>query len=158
MISPAFRTPNHVADADILFVDEILIVKYRPAYSRTCERNRFNTAVGVSAPVRPTLISISKSVVSFSSGGYLNAAAHFGYFAVAPRRSLSDKLFTFTTAPSISNGVFIAVLTDFANLFDCLLHRFTPQIGWGNLKSLAILNNQVSGCVFQMTHPPPAED
>lgn len=36
------------------------------------------TAVGVSAPVRPTRISISRRVVRFSSGGYLKATASGG--------------------------------------------------------------------------------
>ena len=37
-----------------------------------------NIAVGVSAPVLPTWHTISKSFVSFFSGGYLYAIAHFG--------------------------------------------------------------------------------
>lgn len=43
---------------------------------------------GVNAPVLPTLISISRSLVSFSSGGYLYASAHLGNLAVAPNNSL----------------------------------------------------------------------
>ena len=43
-------------------------------------------------------------VVSFSSGGYLNATAHFGTFVVNPISFLMAKSLTFTTAPSMSNG------------------------------------------------------
>ena len=46
-----------------------------------------NSAVGVNTPVRPTLIVISFTIVSTSSGGYLNAVAHFGSFAVVPKVS-----------------------------------------------------------------------
>ena len=59
-------------------------------------------AVGVKTPVLPTAISISNSFVCFSSGGYLKAIAHLGYFAVEPRMSLCEKSSTLITAPSIS--------------------------------------------------------
>lgn len=62
------------------------------------------TAVGVSAPVRPTRISISRRVVGFSSGGYLKATAQRGNFAVAPSCSRSVKSSTLMTAPSMSKG------------------------------------------------------
>ena len=57
---------------------------------------------GVSTPVLPTLISILRSLVGFSSGGYLYASAHLGYFAVLPRSRRLAKLSTLTTAPSIA--------------------------------------------------------
>ena len=41
-------------------------------------------AVGVNTPVRPTVMRMSFSTVSFSSGGYLNAMAHRGNLLVLP--------------------------------------------------------------------------
>ncbi len=63
-----------------------------------------NIAVGVNTPVLPTAISMSFSVVCFSSGGYLKATAHFGYLAVEPKISRCEKSSTLITAPSISNS------------------------------------------------------
>ena len=62
---------------------------------------RENTPVGVSTPVRPTFTSMSRRVVSFSSGGYLKASAHRGNLAVLPSSSRWAKSLTFTTAPSM---------------------------------------------------------
>ena len=58
-------------------------------------------AIGVIAPVLPTWHIISLTLVSFFSGGYLYATAHFGVLYVVPIFSLNSKLFTLTTAPSI---------------------------------------------------------
>ena len=44
---------------------------------------------------------MSFKIVSFCSGGYLYATAHFGTFDVVPNISLKCKSSTFTTAPSI---------------------------------------------------------
>ena len=44
-----------------------------------------NTAVGVSTPVRPTVTSISRTVLSLTSGGYLKAIAQRGNLLVLPR-------------------------------------------------------------------------
>ena len=44
---------------------------------------------------------MSFNIVSFCSGGYLYATAHFGVLNVVPIFSLKAKLSTFTTAPSI---------------------------------------------------------
>lgn len=63
-----------------------------------------NTAVGVRTPVLPTFTSMLNSFVSFSSGGYLKAMAHFGNLAVLPRIFRFSKSFTFITAPSMSKG------------------------------------------------------
>ena len=49
---------------------------------------------------------MSSSFVSFFSGGYLYAIAHFGVLYVVPKISLKCKLSTFTTAPSIPNDSF----------------------------------------------------
>ena len=62
-----------------------------------------NTAIGVITPVLPTWQIISFKIVSFFSGGYLYAIAHFGTLNVVPNSSLNFKLSTFTTAPSIPN-------------------------------------------------------
>jgi hypothetical protein len=43
-----------------------------------------NTATGVTAPVLPIPISMSFRVVEISSGGNLNAVAHFGARHVYP--------------------------------------------------------------------------
>ena len=67
-------------------------------------RTGVSTALGVSTPVRPTWTTMSSTLEGFFSGGYLNATAHLGNFAVEPRTVRSDRLFTFTTAPSISKG------------------------------------------------------
>jgi len=63
-------------------------------------------ATGVIAPVLPTWNAISKSLVSFFSGGYLYATAHFGVLYVVPIISLNFRLLTFTTAPSIPKDIF----------------------------------------------------
>ena len=63
-------------------------------------------AIGVIAPVLPTWHTISFNFVSFFSGGYLYATAHFGVLYVVPNFSLSSKLSTLTTAPSIPNDIF----------------------------------------------------
>ena len=68
--------------------------------SRTGER----TAFGVRTPVRPTWTTMSSTTDSFSSGGYLKAMAQRGTLEVEPRISRSDKLLSFTTAPSMSKG------------------------------------------------------
>lgn len=60
-------------------------------------------AIGVIAPVLPTWQTISFKIVSFCSGGYLYAIAHFGTLYVVPKIFLSSKLSTLTTAPSIPN-------------------------------------------------------
>ena len=61
-----------------------------------------NSATGVSTPVRPTWMRISRRTVSFSSGGNLNAIAQRGARAVKPSASCWAKLSTFTTTPSMS--------------------------------------------------------
>ena len=58
-------------------------------------------AIGVITPVLPTWQTISFTLVSFFSGGYLYATAHLGTFAVEPNMSRKAKSSTFTTAPSI---------------------------------------------------------
>ena len=63
-------------------------------------------AIGVITPVLPTLQTISFNIVSFCSGGYLYAIAHFGTLNVVPIFSLKFKSSTFITAPSIPNGIF----------------------------------------------------
>ncbi len=59
------------------------------------------TANGVARPVRPTLTTMSRSVVLTSSGGYLYAVAHRGARLVAPSSSWSPRSSTLTTMPSI---------------------------------------------------------
>ena len=61
-----------------------------------------NSATGVSTPVRPTWMRISRSTVVFSSGGNLNAMAQRGARAVKPRSPCWVKLSTLTTTPSMS--------------------------------------------------------
>ena len=62
-----------------------------------------NIAIGVIAPVLPTLHIISFNIVSFFSGGYLYAIAHLGALNVVPIFSLNSRLSTFITAPSMPN-------------------------------------------------------
>ena len=45
---------------------------------------------------------MSLNTVCFSSGGYLKAIAHLGYFAVEPSCCLCEKSSTLITAPSMS--------------------------------------------------------
>ncbi len=61
-----------------------------------------NSATGVSTPVRPTWMRISRRTVVFSSGGNLKAMAQRGARAVNPSSSCWAKLSTFTTTPSMS--------------------------------------------------------
>ena len=61
-----------------------------------------NSATGVSTPVRPTWMRMSRRTVRFSSGGNLNAMAQRGARAVKPRASWLAKLSAFTTTPSMS--------------------------------------------------------
>ena len=77
-------------------------------------RTGSSTALGVSTPVRPTCTTMSITLDSFFSGGYLYATAHFGHLAVLPNISRSDKLLSFTTAPSISKGNSILVSPSFS--------------------------------------------
>ena len=49
-------------------------------------------------------ISMLRSVVSFTSGGYLNAIAQRGNLLVEPIKSRCAKSFTLITAPSISKS------------------------------------------------------
>ena len=59
-------------------------------------------ANGVTRPVRPTLTLISSNFVVTSSGGYLNAMAHFGARDVKPSAFCSAIESTLITTPSIS--------------------------------------------------------
>ena len=61
-----------------------------------------STATGVIAPVFPTPISIFKSFVDISSGGNLNAVAHFGAREVKPSSRWHAKSFTLITTPSVA--------------------------------------------------------
>jgi hypothetical protein len=63
-----------------------------------------NTAKGVTAPVRPTLMSIFTSLVSACSGGNLYAIAHRGNLDVVPSLARSAIVSSLTTTPSVSNG------------------------------------------------------
>ena len=60
------------------------------------------TPKGVTRPVRPVLVRISRSLALTSSGGYLNAIAQRGARLVEPRRRWRVTSSTFTTTPSIS--------------------------------------------------------
>ena len=62
-------------------------------------------ATGVKTPVRPTWIVISRSVVIARAAGNLYATSHRGLFARLPMRSCVAMSFTFSTSPSISNGI-----------------------------------------------------
>ena len=63
-----------------------------------------NTAVGVSTPVRPTVTSMSRTTLSLTSGGYLNAMAQRGNLLVLPKVRRAARSLTLMTAPSISNS------------------------------------------------------
>ena len=63
-----------------------------------------NTAVGVSTPVRPTVTSISRTTLSLTSGGYLNAIAQRGNLFVLPSVRRAARSLTLMTAPSMSNS------------------------------------------------------
>ena len=63
-----------------------------------------NTAVGVSTPVRPTVTSISRTTLSLTSGGYLNAIAQRGNLFVLPKVRRAARSWTLMTAPSMSNS------------------------------------------------------
>ena len=63
-----------------------------------------STATGVSAPVRPTCTTMSRSLVFARSAANLKASAHFGNFEVMPSMSWCRSESTFTTAPSVSKG------------------------------------------------------
>ena len=65
-------------------------------------RTGVSIAVGVSTPVRPTRQSISSSVVSACSGGYLKAMAQRGSLPVAPKAFCCSTALTLMTAPSVS--------------------------------------------------------
>ncbi len=65
-------------------------------------RTGSRTANGVTRPVRPTLTSMSSSLVFTSSGGYLKAIAQRGARLVEPRRPWMETGSTLTTTPSIS--------------------------------------------------------
>ena len=60
------------------------------------------TPNGVTRPVRPVLVRISRSLALTSSGGYLNAIAQRGARLVEPSRRWRVTSSTFTTTPSIS--------------------------------------------------------
>ena len=63
-----------------------------------------STAYGVFAPVRPTFTSIRRSRVCACCAGNLNAVAHRGNLAVAPRRARSARSSTLITTPSVSKS------------------------------------------------------
>ena len=57
---------------------------------------------GVSTPVLPTCTTISRTLLSFFSGGYLKATAHLGALAVLPSAWRWARESIFMTAPSMS--------------------------------------------------------
>ena len=61
-----------------------------------------STANGLSAPVRPTLTPMSRSVVRAVVGANLKAIAQRGSRLTEPSRRCCSKLDTLTTAPSMS--------------------------------------------------------
>ena len=61
-----------------------------------------NLATGVIEPVLPTWKSISLIKVIAFSAENLRAIDHRGFFPTTPSLFWSDKLFNFTTSPSIS--------------------------------------------------------
>ncbi len=63
-----------------------------------------NRATGVSAPVRPTWNSMSRTLVSSSCAGNLWATAHLGARDTVPSASCQSKRLTLYTTPSMSNG------------------------------------------------------
>ena len=65
--------PHHdgIANIHAQLVDKVLIVQGGAAYGGARQLYRVKSAVGVTAPVRPTCNITFRSTVSFSSGGYL---------------------------------------------------------------------------------------
>ena len=59
---------------------------------------------GVTAPVRPTLTLICRTLVCACCAGNLNAVAQRGNFAVAPSRSRNVISSTLMTTPSVSKS------------------------------------------------------
>ena len=73
--------------------------------SRTVEPDIYtgsSLATGVTAPLLPTFISISSTIVDISSGGNLNAVAHLGAREVNPSSFCKIKLSIFITTPSVA--------------------------------------------------------
>jgi hypothetical protein len=64
----------------------------------------FSRATGVSAPVRPTWMSIASTTVNASCGGYLCATAQRGSRERKPRRRCRSSELTLYTTPSMSKG------------------------------------------------------
>ena len=95
---------NGIADAKAELMDKILIVQVARATVVPARKTGSKQAVGVRTPVRPTATSMLRSVVSFTSGGYLNAIAQRGNLLVEPIKSRCAKSFTLITAPSISKS------------------------------------------------------
>ena len=62
-----------------------------------------SSATGVSAPVRPTWIVMSRRRVSACSAMYFHAFAYFGKRDVYPAFSRNATRFSLITAPSVSN-------------------------------------------------------
>ena len=75
---------------------------WRSATVEPATRTGSSTANGVTRPVRPTLTSMSSSLVVTSSGGYLKAIAQRGARLVEPSRPWMETGSTLTTTPSIS--------------------------------------------------------
>ena len=69
------------------------------------------TAIGLSFADLDTCHSTLKSVVLISSGLNLYAKAHFGNFSVKPISSLSARLFTLNTIPSIGKSKLSLILS-----------------------------------------------
>ncbi len=70
---------DRVAGADVLALDLVGVVQRRPLSTvEPATRVGSITPNGVTRPVRPTLTSMSRSLVLTSSGGYLNAIAQRG--------------------------------------------------------------------------------
>ena len=87
MISPAFR----IMTREPMRISFSVMKSWFGSVARLtvvpAKNTGSNSPVGVKTPVRPTATSMSRSVVSFSSGGYLYASAQRGNFAVLPSAS-----------------------------------------------------------------------
>lgn len=72
-----------IADADAQVGDDVAVVQAGAGDTLVPARKiGSNTAVGVSTPVRPTVTSMSRTTLSLTSGGYLNAMAQRGNLLV----------------------------------------------------------------------------
>lgn len=79
-MSPAFRTRmvSPMRTSSCRMKSSLCRMARATVVPASCTGSKI--AVGVNTPVRPTVMRMSFSTVSFSSGGYLNAMAHRGEF------------------------------------------------------------------------------